>query len=71
MQYHYQQVVELLFQEKPSKNDLIDALGDISVEYGYIYYKAYQGQLENATPQLDRFKLVIEKLKTKIKHFKD
>lgn len=71
MHYYYQQTIELLFQEKPSKNDLIDALADISAEYGYIYSKAYHGHLDNATPILDRFKLVIEKLKVKIKHYKD
>lgn len=71
MQYYYQQTIELLFQERPSKDDLIDALSDISAEYGYVYARAYFGQLENAAPQLDRFKLVIEKLKVKIKHYKD
>ena len=71
MEYHYQQVIELLFQEKPSKNDLIDALSDISTEYGYVYSKAFHGQLDNAGPQLDRIKIVIESLKLKIKHYKD
>ena len=70
MQYHYQQAIELLFEENPNQNDLIDALSDISAEYGYIYSKACYGQLENADPLLNRFKLVIEKLKTKIKHYK-
>jgi len=69
--YYYQQTIELLFQEKPSKEDLIDALSDISAEYGYVYARAYSGQIENAAPQLDRFKLVIDKLKLKIKHYKD
>ena len=71
MRYYYQQAIELLFHEKPNKSDLIDALSDISAEYGYIYARAYGGQLENAGAQLDRFKLVIEKLKLKIKHYKD
>ena len=71
MQYYYQQTIELLFQERPDKSDLVDALSDISAEYGYIYARAHHGELENAGIQLDRFKLVIEKLKVKIKHYTD
>ncbi|MEG4371635.1 hypothetical protein QUB29_19455 [Microcoleus sp. B4b_D2] len=37
MRYYYQQGIELLFSLQPKKEDLVDALSDLSAEYGYIF----------------------------------
>lgn len=71
MHYYYQQAIELLFSPNPSKEDLIDALADISSEYGYIYCTARHELRQNTEPELTRFTLVIEALKLKIKNHKD
>jgi hypothetical protein len=68
--YYYQQALELLFIEHPTKEDLTDALADLSSEYGYVYYSAIHGYLQNAEPELRRLTVVIQLLKTKIKQFK-
>lgn len=67
--YHYQQTLELLFDPKASKDDLIDALADIAAEYGGICNQARHGFRQNAEPELDRFRTIIEALKFKIKNY--
>lgn len=69
--FYYQQALELLFLENPSLDELLEAYGDLNKEYGYVYYSAVNGQRGNAEPELTRFTIIIEKLKLKIKHFKD
>jgi hypothetical protein len=69
--YFYQQALELLFSEKPKKEELVDALDDIAREYGYVYYSAVNGYRQNAEPELTRLTVVIDFLKTKIKNFKE
>lgn len=69
--FYYQQALELLFLENPSLEELLEAYGDINREYGYVYYSAIHGLRQNAEPELTRFTLIIEKLKAKIKHFKE
>ena len=69
--YFYQQALELLFSENPKKEELVDALADLSTEYGCVWYSAIHGYRENATPELTRLTVVIQFLKTKIKHFKE
>lgn len=69
--YYYQQALELLFAESPKKEELVDALADIAREYGYVYHSAVTGCMQNAEPELTKLTVVIEFLKTKIKHFKE
>ncbi|WP_333282839.1 hypothetical protein [Microcoleus sp. D2_18a_B4] len=71
MAYYYQQAVELLFTPDAAKEDLIDALSDVSSEYGYIYCTARHELRQNTAPELTKFTLVIEALKFKIKNYKD
>lgn len=70
-QYHYQQALELLFSENPKKEELVDALADIAWEYGYVYHSAVTGYRQNVEPELTNLTVVIDSLKTKIKHFKE
>lgn len=69
--YYYQQALELLFSENPKKDELVDALTDLATEYGYVYHGAVNGYMQNAEPELTRLTVVIQFLKTKIKHFKE
>jgi hypothetical protein len=71
VRYYYQQGVELLFSLQPNKEDLVDALSDLSAEYGYIYCTARHDLRQNTEPELTRFILVIEALKFKIKNYKN
>lgn len=66
--YFYQEALALLFSENPQKEELVDALVDMLGEYYHVYYSALHGYRENATPELIRLTVVIEFLKTKIKH---
>lgn len=70
MHYYYQQAIELLFTPNPDKNELVDALADLSTEYGYIYCTARYELRRNTEPELTKFTLVIEALKFKIKNYK-
>lgn len=68
MHYYYQQAIELLFTPNPPKEDLVDALSDLSREYGYIYCTARYELRHNTEPELTKFMIVIEALKFKIKN---
>jgi hypothetical protein len=69
--YYYQEALELLFAENPSKKELADALSELSMQYGALYNSATSGHTENAEPELRKIKVVIDFLKSKITHFKE
>lgn len=71
MDYHYQQAIELLFSPATTKDDLIDAYGDISAEYAHVYAMALHGLRSNVEPELSRLRTVKESLKFKLKHWTD
>lgn len=68
MEYHYQQAIELLFAQNPDINDLIDAYGDLKFEYGQIHSMGLHGLRANVEPELQRFRVVTEALKFRIKN---